>query len=43
VSGLGVAVIAFVWTGMVLPVMFYAQSACGLSPTRAALLTSECS
>jgi EmrB/QacA subfamily drug resistance transporter len=40
VSSLGVAVIAFVWTGRVLPAMFYAQSAIGLSPTRAALLTA---
>jgi EmrB/QacA subfamily drug resistance transporter len=39
-SSLGVAVIAFVWTAMVLPVMFFAQTACGLSPTRAALLTA---
>jgi EmrB/QacA subfamily drug resistance transporter len=40
VSSLGVAVIAFVWTAMVLPMMFYAQTACGLSATRAALLTA---
>jgi EmrB/QacA subfamily drug resistance transporter len=40
VSSLGVAVIAFVWTAMVLPVMFFAQTACGLSATRAALLTA---
>jgi EmrB/QacA subfamily drug resistance transporter len=40
VSSLGVAVIAFVWTAMVLPVMFFAQVACGLSATRAALLTA---
>jgi MFS family permease len=40
VSSLGVAVIAFAWTTMVLPVMFFAQTACGLSATRAALLTA---
>jgi EmrB/QacA subfamily drug resistance transporter len=40
VSSLGVGVIAFVWTAMVLPVMFFAQVACGLSATRAALLTA---
>jgi EmrB/QacA subfamily drug resistance transporter len=40
VSSLGVTVIAFAWTGMVLPVMFFAQKASGLSPTRAALLTA---
>ena len=40
VSSLGVAVIAFVWTAMVLPVMFFAQTAGGLSATRAALLTA---
>jgi MFS family permease len=40
VSSLGVAVIAFVWTAMVLPVMFFAQTACGLPATRAALLTA---
>ncbi|MEO8815391.1 MAG: MFS transporter [Mycobacterium sp.] len=37
-SSLGVAVIGFVATAMVLPVMFYAQAVCGLSPTRSALL-----
>jgi MFS family permease len=40
VSSLGVTVIAFAWTAMVLPVVFFAQTACGLSPTRAALLTA---
>jgi EmrB/QacA subfamily drug resistance transporter len=40
VSGIGVAVIAFAWTAMVLPVMFFAQTACGLSATRAGLLTA---
>ncbi|WP_102143741.1 MFS transporter [Mycobacterium hubeiense] len=39
-SNLGVATIGFVVTGMILPVMFYAQAVCGLSPTRAALLTA---
>ena len=39
VSSLSVAVVAFVWTAMVLPVMFFAQTASGLSPTHAALLT----
>jgi EmrB/QacA subfamily drug resistance transporter len=39
-SSLGVAVIAFVWTAMVLPVMFFAQTACGLPATRAGLLTA---
>lgn len=38
-SALGVATIGFVVTGMMLPVMFYAQAVCGLSPTGAALLT----
>jgi EmrB/QacA subfamily drug resistance transporter len=37
-STLGVAVIGFVVTAMMLPVMFYAQVVCGLSPTRSALL-----
>ena len=37
-SNLGVAVIGFTATAMVLPVMFYVQAACGLSPTRSALL-----
>ncbi len=37
-SSLGVATIGFVVTAMILPVMFYAQAVCGLSPTRAALL-----
>ena len=39
-SSLGVATIGFVVTAMILPVMFYAQAVCGLSPTRAALLTA---
>jgi EmrB/QacA subfamily drug resistance transporter len=39
-SNLGVATIGFVATGMILPLMFYAQSVCGLTPTQAALLTA---
>ncbi len=39
-SALGVATIGFVVTAMILPVMFYAQAVCGLSPTRSALLTA---
>src|SRR5690606_12571151 len=39
-SNLGVATIGFVVTGMMVPIMFYAQAVCGLSPTRAALLTA---
>ncbi|MEB3033813.1 MFS transporter [[Mycobacterium] nativiensis] len=39
-SNIGVAVIGFAATGMVLPVMFYAQAVCGMSPTRSALLTA---
>ncbi len=37
-SNVGVAVIGFSTTAMVLPLMFYAQAVCGLSPTRSALL-----
>jgi EmrB/QacA subfamily drug resistance transporter len=37
-ANLGITVIAFAVTAMMLPVMFYAQSVCGLSPTRSALL-----
>jgi EmrB/QacA subfamily drug resistance transporter len=37
-SNLAVAVIGFVATAMSLPLMFYAQAVCGLSPTRSALL-----
>lgn len=37
-SNLGVATIGFVVTGMMVPIMFYAQGVCGLSPTRAAVL-----
>jgi EmrB/QacA subfamily drug resistance transporter len=39
-SNLAVAVIGFVATATVLPLMFYAQAVCGLSPTRSALLTA---
>ena len=39
-SNVGIAVIGFAVTAMFLPVMFYAQAVCGLSPTRAALLTA---
>ncbi|WP_422745622.1 DHA2 family efflux MFS transporter permease subunit [Mycobacterium sp. WMMD1722] len=39
-SNLGIATIGFVVTGMILPVMFYAQAVCGLTPTEAALLTA---
>ena len=37
-SNLGGVVIGFVATAMVLPLMFYTQAVCGLSPTRSALL-----
>ena len=37
-SSVGVAVIGFAMTAMVLPLMFYAQGVCGLSPTRSAVL-----
>lgn len=39
-SNLGIATIGFVVTGTFVPLMFYAQAVCGLSPTRAALLTA---
>ncbi|VEG57196.1 EmrB/QacA family drug resistance transporter [Mycolicibacterium aurum] len=39
-SNLGIATMGFVATSMILPLMFYAQSVCGLSPTQAALLTA---
>jgi len=35
---IGVALVAFAATAMMLPVAFYAQGVCGLSPTRSALL-----
>ncbi len=37
-SNLGVATIGFVVTASFLPLMFYTQAVCGLSPTRSALL-----
>jgi len=39
-SNLGVATIGFVVTATFLPLMFYAQAVCALSPTRSALLTA---
>jgi EmrB/QacA subfamily drug resistance transporter len=39
-SNLGIATTGFVVTGTFLPLMFYAQAVCGLSPTRSALLTA---
>jgi EmrB/QacA subfamily drug resistance transporter len=39
-ANVGVATIGFVFTGTFLPLMFYAQAVCGLSPTRSALLTA---
>ncbi len=39
-ANLAGAVIGFAATAMVLPLMFYAQVVCGLSPTRSALLTA---
>lgn len=39
-ANIGIAAIGFSSTAMLLPLMFYAQSVCGLSPTRAALLTA---
>lgn len=39
-SNVGIAVIGFVVTAMILPVMFYAQAVGGLSPTRSALLVA---
>jgi EmrB/QacA subfamily drug resistance transporter len=39
-ANIGIAVIAFAVTAMILPLMFYAQSVYGLTPTRAALLTA---
>jgi EmrB/QacA subfamily drug resistance transporter len=39
-ANVGVAVIGCAATAMVLPVMFYAQAVCGMSPTRSALLTA---
>ena len=39
-ANVAVAVIGFVSTAMAVPVMFYAQAVCGLSPTRSAVLTA---
>lgn len=39
-SNLGAATIGFVATAMMVPVMFYAQAVCGLSPTRSAVLVA---
>jgi EmrB/QacA subfamily drug resistance transporter len=39
-SNIGVATIGFVVTAMIVPVMFYAQAVCGLSPTRSAILVA---
>jgi len=39
-ANVGVAVIGFVVTAMIVPVMFYAQVVSGLTPTRSALLTA---
>ncbi|UQX13131.1 DHA2 family efflux MFS transporter permease subunit [Candidatus Mycobacterium methanotrophicum] len=39
-ANLAGVVIGFAATAMVLPLMFYAQEVCGLSPTRSALLTA---
>jgi len=39
-SNLAGGVVGFAATAMVLPLMFYAQAVCGLSPTRSALLTA---
>ncbi|MGV9803290.1 MFS transporter [Mycobacterium sp. NPDC003449] len=39
-ANIGVATIGFAVTAMILPLMFYAQTVCGLSPIRSALLTA---
>ncbi|MGD9620268.1 MAG: MFS transporter [Mycolicibacterium sp.] len=39
-SSFGVATIGFVATAMIVPLMFFAQAVCGLTPTQAALLTA---
>ncbi len=39
-ANIGVATIGFAVTAMILPLMFYAQIVCGLSPIRSALLTA---
>ena len=39
-SNVGVAVMGFIAVGMMLPLMFYLQGVCGLTPTRSALVTA---
>ncbi|MGE5694376.1 MAG: MFS transporter [Candidatus Sericytochromatia bacterium] len=39
-SNLAIAVMGFIAVGMVLPLMFYLQGVCGLTPTRSALVTA---
>lgn len=39
-ANVGVTTIGFAVTAMILPLMFYAQTVCGLSPIRSALLTA---
>ncbi|MGA8330219.1 MAG: MFS transporter [Mycobacterium sp.] len=39
-ANIGIVVMGLVATAMILPLMFYAQAVCGLSPTRSALLTA---
>ncbi len=39
-ANVGTAVIGFAIVALIVPVMFYAQAVCGLTPTRAALLTA---
>ncbi|MBU8811518.1 MFS transporter [Mycolicibacterium goodii] len=39
-ANIGVAVIGFAVTAMILPLMFYLQTVCGLSPIRSALVTA---
>ena len=39
-ANLGTAVIGFAIVALILPLMFYAQAVCGLTPTQAALLTA---
>jgi hypothetical protein len=40
VANLGIAVMGFVAMAMILPLMFYLQTVCGLSPTRSAVATA---
>ena len=39
-SNLGIAVMGFAAVAMIVPLMFYLQAVCGLSPTRSALLSA---